>query len=69
MAANAFRRGAEGRGEAECDWAAPRHPGRERIREALERCGGRVSEAARGLSVSRFTLWRRMRGQKNPLGL
>ncbi|WP_243439042.1 sigma 54-interacting transcriptional regulator [Fundidesulfovibrio soli] len=59
-----------GSGPAEPASAAqtPRHPEQERIREALERCGGRVCEAARELGVSRSTLWRRMRGLKSPPG-
>ena len=32
-----------------------------RVREALERSGGRVAIAAERLGISRVTLWRRMR--------
>ena len=33
----------------------------ERVRKALEDCGGRVTRAARSLGISWATLWRRMR--------
>ncbi|WP_372623829.1 sigma-54-dependent transcriptional regulator [Falsiroseomonas sp.] len=39
---------------------------REHIRRVLERCGGRVGDAARALGVSRTTLWERMRRLEVP---
>jgi len=73
--APALERGGRRAGEPGCDAGQesapergaersglPPDPGRERIREALARCGGRVGEAAKSLGISRSTLWRRMRG-------
>ncbi len=34
---------------------------RRRIREALDRSGGRIIEASRSLGISRVTLWRKMK--------